>query len=95
MRKVSAFWDNYALLQEGIAWATARPVLEKVRPVYEFAAQVDQSVRTKFANLNTLLTARQTIAKKGVATKRRKKEANDAKGTTPPAPTPPATPAVK
>lgn len=95
MRKVSAFWDNYALLQEGIAWATARPLLDKVRTVYELATQLDDSVPTKYANLNTLLTAKKSIAKKGVATRRRKKAAEQAAGTKPPAVTPPAPPAVK
>jgi hypothetical protein len=75
MRKASAIWDAYALLQEGMAWATVRPLMDQLRPAFELATAHNPSLRTRFANLNTLLTAKQAIAKKGIATKALNKKA--------------------
>ena len=38
MRKVSAIWDRYAEMQEGIAWATIRPIMDQLRPAFVLAA---------------------------------------------------------
>ena len=69
MRKASSIWDLYAQMQEGIAWVTIRVIMDKLRPAFDLAKAHDSSIATKFASLNTLLTAKQSIAKKGVATR--------------------------
>jgi len=69
MRKASSAWDAYAEMQEGIAWSTIRPIMNKLRAAFELAVGHDPSLATKYANLNTLLTAKRSIAKKGAATK--------------------------
>lgn len=68
-RKVSAAWDGYAKGQEGLAWLTLRPLLEKLRAIYEIAAAHDPTLRTRLANLNALLSARFAVAKRAASTR--------------------------
>lgn len=75
MRKASQIWDEYAQMQEGIAWATLRPIMDRLRPAFMLAVGHNPSLRSKFANLTTLLNVKQSIAKKGVATKALNKQA--------------------
>lgn len=69
MRKSTQVWDDYAQMEEGIAWATARPLLVKLQAAFLLLAVRNPSLRSRFPSLTTLLTAKQAIARKGVATK--------------------------
>ena len=75
MRKASSIWDVFATMQEGIAWATLRPLMDKLRPAFALAASHNASLPSKFSSLNTLLTAKQAIARKGASTRALNKQA--------------------
>ena len=78
MRKQTANWDAYAKTEEGLAWATARPLIDELRDAYNFAVQIDPSLRTRCANLAAFLGAKQQIAKKGAATRTLNRQATAA-----------------
>lgn len=69
MRAAASAWDEFASTQEGIAWAGARDQLARVAPVFALAAKADPTLVTRFPKLAALLTAKQSIAKKGAATR--------------------------
>jgi hypothetical protein len=79
MRTASSAWDAYCVDQEGLGWATLRPVMANLRPMFEAALKVDPTLAVKLPALVTLLGARTAIALKGAATRQRNKEAK-AKG---------------
>ena len=65
--------------QEGLGWATLRPVMERLRPLFDTAVQADPTLLVKLRSLATLLGARTAIAQKAVATRQRNKQSK-AKG---------------
>jgi hypothetical protein len=79
MRTSSSAWDAFCVDQEGLGWATLRPVMASMRPMFEAAMKVDPTLAVKLPALTTLLGARTAIAMKGAATRQRNKEAK-AKG---------------
>jgi hypothetical protein len=79
MRTASTAWDAYSVDQEGLGWATLRPVMERLRPLFDIAVNADPTLLVKLPSLATLLGARTAIAQKAVATRQRNKEAK-AKG---------------
>jgi len=79
MRTASSAWDAFSVDQEGLGWATLRPVMAVLRPMFETAMKGDPTLAVKLPALATLLGARTAIAKKGAATRQRNREAK-AKG---------------
>jgi hypothetical protein len=79
MRTASSAWDAYCADQEGLAWATLRPVMQSMRPMFEAAIKVDPTLAVKLPSLVTLLGARTAIAMKGAAARQRNRQAK-AKG---------------
>jgi hypothetical protein len=79
MRTAASAWDAFCVDQEGLGWATLRPVMLSMRPLFEAATKVDPTLLVKLPALATLLGARTAIALKGAATRARNKEAK-AKG---------------
>ncbi len=79
MRTAASAWDAFCVDQEGLGWATLRPVMERLRPLFDIAVQADPTLLVKLPSLATLLGARTAIAQKAVATRLRNKEAK-AKG---------------
>ncbi len=79
MRTASSAWDAYSVDQEGLGWATLRPVMERLRPLFDIAVSADPTLLVKLPSLATLLGARTAIAQKAVATRQRNKAAK-AKG---------------
>ena len=79
MRTASSAWDAFCVDQEGLGWATLRPVMASLRPSLEAAMKADPTLAVKIPALVTLLGARTAIAMKGAATRQRNREAK-AKG---------------
>ena len=79
MRTSSTAWDAFCADQEGLGWATLRPVMQSMRPMFEAAIKVDPTLAVKLPALVTLLGARTAIAMKGAATRQRNRAAK-AKG---------------
>jgi len=79
MRTAASAWDAYCVDQEGLGWATLRPVMLSMRPLFEAATKVDPTILVRLPALATLLGARTAIALKGAATRARNEEAK-AKG---------------
>jgi hypothetical protein len=79
MRTAASAWDAFCVDQEGLGWTTLRPVMERLRPLFDTAVQADPTLLVKLPSLGTLLGARTAIAQKAVATRQRNKEAK-AKG---------------
>jgi hypothetical protein len=79
MRTASSAWDAYCVDQEGLGWATLRPVMERLRPLFDIAVSADPTLLVKLPSLATLLGARTAIAQKGAATRKRNRVAK-AKG---------------
>ena len=79
MRTASSAWDAFSVDQEGLGWATLRPVMAVLRPMFETAMKGDPTLAVKLPALATLLGARTAIAMKGAATRLRNREAK-AKG---------------
>ena len=79
MRTASSAWDAYSVDQEGLGWATLRPVMERLRPLFDIAVSADPTLLVKLPSLGTLLGARTAIAQKGAATRQRNKQ-SEAKG---------------
>jgi hypothetical protein len=79
MRTSASAWDAYSVDQEGLGWATLRPVMERLRPLFDIAVQADPTLLVKLPSLGTLLGARTAIAQKAVATRQRNKQSK-AKG---------------
>ena len=75
MRKETAAWDAFCATQEGIAWATIRALMDRMRPVFEIAAVGDQALASTFPSFAALFSAKKAIAQKAVATKRLNKAA--------------------
>ncbi|HEY2510048.1 MAG TPA: hypothetical protein VGI39_04305 [Polyangiaceae bacterium] len=78
MRKQAANWDAYAITEEGLAWVTARPLIDELREAFNFAVQLDPSLRTRCANLAAFLEAKQQIAKKAASTRTLNRQAKAA-----------------
>jgi hypothetical protein len=79
MRTAASAWDAFCVDQEGLGWATLRPVMLTLRPMFEGALRVDPTLAVKLPALVTLLGARTAIAMKAVATRQRNRAAK-AKG---------------
>jgi len=79
MRTASSAWDAYSVDQEGQGWATLRPVMERLRPLFDIAVSADPTLLVKLPSLATLLGARTAIAQKAAATRQRNKQSK-AKG---------------
>ena len=79
MRTASSAWDAFCVDQEGLGWATLRPVMASLRPMLEAAMKADPTLAVKIPALVTLLGARTAIAMKGAATRQRNRVAK-AKG---------------
>jgi hypothetical protein len=79
MRTASSAWDGYSVDQEGLGWATLRPVMERLRPLFDIAVNADPTLLVKLPSLGRLLGARTVIAQKGAATRKRNKQSK-AKG---------------
>jgi hypothetical protein len=75
-------WAVYAANEEGVAWTSARAVIDRLKPAFALAVRGDASLATTYPKLASLLGAKSVIAKKSVNTK----AANDkqrARGETP------------
>jgi hypothetical protein len=79
MRTSSSAWDAFCVDQEGLGWATLRPVMASLRPMLEAAMKADATLAVKVPALVALLGARTAIAMKGAATRQRNRAAK-AKG---------------
>src|SRR5580700_8175442 len=79
MRTASSAWDAYCVDQEGLGWATLRPVMDRLRPLFDIAVTADPTLLVKLPSLATLLGARTAIAVRGAATRQRNRQAK-AKG---------------
>jgi hypothetical protein len=79
MRASASAWDAFCVDQEGLGWATLRPVMERLRPLLDTAVNADPTLLVKLSSLGTLLGARTAIARKAVATRQRNKQSK-AKG---------------
>jgi hypothetical protein len=79
MRTSASAWDAFCVDQEGLGWATLRPVMLALRPILEATMRVDPTLAVKLPALVALLGARTAIAMKGAATRQRNKAAK-AKG---------------
>src|SRR6202011_992035 len=79
MRTAASAWDAFCVDQEGLGWATLRPVMDRLRPLFDIAVKADPTLLVKVPSLGTLLGARTAIAQKGVATRQRNKQSK-AKG---------------
>lgn len=75
-------WLAYAWNEEGVAWTVARGQMATLKPAFLLAAKADPSLLTKYPKLATVLGARSTQAKKGVATRTANQKAT-AKGELP------------
>ncbi len=58
MRTASSAWDAYCVDQEGLGWATLRPVMASLRPLFEAAMKANPTLAAKLPALGTLLGAR-------------------------------------
>jgi hypothetical protein len=70
MRQQTVAWDAFCRTQEGIAWTTVRTIINRLRPLFEFAAEGNPSLASALPGLATLFGAKRAIAKKGAATRR-------------------------
>ena len=75
MRQASQQYDEYAKNQEGVCWANMRIIMKKLKPAFVLAVGADPSLALAYPSLAALLTAKEAIAKKAVATKRLKQAA--------------------
>ncbi|MGO8992972.1 MAG: hypothetical protein ACLQVI_06570 [Polyangiaceae bacterium] len=82
IRQASTKFDGYASLQEGLSWKAIRTQMAALRPAFTLAANRDPTLVVKYAGLAKLLSAKQSIAQKGAATKKANKKA-EAKGELP------------
>ena len=88
-------WDAYVRSQEGMAWKDTLTLVDKLKGPFELASAHDPSIAARYPALARLVAAAKVIAKRGVATrKRRASEKAKEHGAQPkppaPQPTPPA-----
>jgi hypothetical protein len=75
MRKATAAWDAFSMMEEGLAWGTIRSLMDRLAPLWEIAAAADPSLAATYPALATLFGAKKAIAQKAVSTKKLNKEA--------------------
>lgn len=67
--KVSA-WDLYCRTREGMAWRSARALMDDLQPAFEIAARRDKSIATTYEGLTRFFTALKLVAKQSANTRR-------------------------
>jgi hypothetical protein len=75
MRKATAAWDAFSMMEEGLAWGTIRSLMDRLAPLWEIATAADPSLAATYPALATLFSAKKAIAQKAVSTKKLNKEA--------------------
>lgn len=75
MRKATAAWDAFSMMEEGLAWGTIRSLMDRLGPLWEITAAADPSLAVTYPALATLFGAKKVIAQKAVSTKKLNKEA--------------------
>ncbi len=73
MRVKTQAWDKFSGTQEGAAWTDARQIMLAMGPALALAAKTDATIARQFPALIRLFGAKSVIAKRGVATRKRKK----------------------
>jgi hypothetical protein len=69
--KAGATWSSYAQEQSRLAWNYALSKIERLRAAFQAVAATDPAIEKELPNFTKLLSVRQTVAAKGVATKRK------------------------
>jgi hypothetical protein len=67
--KVAAF-ESYCRMQEALAWAQARPLMDKLGPALTLALTADSGLGTSYPSLVRLFGARREIARRGVVSRK-------------------------
>ncbi len=75
MRKATAAWDAFSMMEEGLAWGTIRSLMDRLGPLWDIATAADPSLAATNPALATLFSAKKAIAQKAVSTKKLNKEA--------------------
>jgi hypothetical protein len=75
MRKATAAWDAFSMMEEGLAWGTIRSLMERMAPLWAIAAAADPSLAATYPALAALFGAKKAIAQKAVSTKKLNKAA--------------------
>jgi hypothetical protein len=70
MRASSSKWDEFCVVQEGLAWQSLRGVTGRLAPAYALSVTADPTLKSKYTGLTLLLNAKKAIAQKGVYTRR-------------------------
>jgi hypothetical protein len=69
--KAGANWGSYTQTQSNLAWAYTLALIERLRGSFLAVAATDLSIEKELPNFTQLLGARQVVAAKAVATKRK------------------------
>jgi hypothetical protein len=66
-----ATWASYTQKQSNLSWSYVQAMLNRVRVAYQAAAAADPAIEKELVNFTKLLGARQAVAAKAAATKRK------------------------
>jgi hypothetical protein len=69
--QAGATWASYTQMQSNLAWNYALAMIDRMRAAFQAAAATDPAIEKELPNFTKLLGARQAVAAKAVATKRK------------------------
>jgi hypothetical protein len=69
--KAGATWSRYTQTQSNLAWNYALAMIDRLRVAFQAVAATDPAIEKELPNFTKLLGARQAVARKAVATKRK------------------------
>jgi hypothetical protein len=69
--KAGATWASYTQMQSNLAWNYALAMIDRLRAAFQAVAATDPAIEKELPNFTKLLSARQAVAAKAVATKRK------------------------
>jgi hypothetical protein len=79
MRDLTAAWDTYVRVQDGLAWKAALTLLSKLKPYFLDAVSQNAALATKYSGLMQMLDAPKVIATRALATRTKNAKANATK----------------
>ena len=78
MRSATQDWDDYARVQEGVAWRAMRTLMGRVKPAFELALKGDPTLATTYPSLTAFFAAKNLSAQRGASTRAANKKAQAA-----------------
>jgi hypothetical protein len=66
-----ATWASYTQMQSNLSWNYALAMIDRLRAAFQAVAATDPAIEKELPNFTKLLGARQVVAAKGAATKRK------------------------